>query len=309
MKFPISAALFAAALTVSFAIGSAPTTLAQSAPIPGPSPSPKSPLSGGLLDESAEDMNRAEHPTAEDAARSLVERARSFAYQALEEMPNLVSTQHVTRFEKRPTLAAAVRLNEARMTIQVREDTHKEEVSFSLFKSSDVTLATPQNTPAEIQYAYENSTGMRQLDTYSNALGFPFVGGGELRPDPSVVDPNISAFFFDSGSTRFISIPIEGSVDQFEQLSGRGRVFIRKSDARILKIEMEGYGMSASQVNKYVGYAVEFGEVTIAGAQRKFWLPKVAASGLGASKNEHLRNRIEFELYQLYASEVKILDN
>ncbi|HEX8352050.1 MAG TPA: hypothetical protein VF611_03945, partial [Pyrinomonadaceae bacterium] len=91
----------------------------------------------------------------------------------------------------------------------------------------------------------------------------------------------------------------------------RGKVWVDRERARVLRVETESYGVPASFPISAATLAIDYDWVTIQG-QGEYLLPArsvVVMTRLSRGETFQFRNEINFRNYQKYGTELKILDD
>jgi hypothetical protein len=243
-------------------------------------------------------------PAASESA-GLLARARSATLEAVEQMPDFVVKQHVTR-----SYALGQSQNwhvSDRLVVGVSYRPSEGE-KYRLLAVNGVAGPPAQERSDYSEAGGANSTGefvsvLKSLFEEKSRAEFKPLDTDTLRGRRTVVyayeikKPN-SQWLLDAGSASVVA-------------AHRGKVWIDREKARVLRVESEAYGVPATFPITAATLAIDYGWVTIPG-QGEYLLPSrsvVVMTRADRGESAQSRNDIRFTNYQKYGSELKILDD
>ena len=242
-------------------------------------------------------------PEAETAA--LLERARAATLEATGQMPDFVVKQFVTR-----SYAAGTTRNwrvSDRLIVGVSYRPSEGE-KYRLLQVNGVTTPTADEQNDYKQAGGANSTGefvsvLKTLFDETSKAEFKPLDTDTLRGRRTVVytydiKRADSQWRLETESAAVIA-------------AHRGKVWIDRERARVLRIEFESYDVPDTFPIRAAAVDLDYDWVTIPG-QGEYLLPSRSVSVLTTARRgetQQARNEIRFRNYQKYGTELKILDD
>ena len=241
----------------------------------------------------------------ETETADLLARARASTLEAAAQMPDFVVKQLVTRSEARGTsrnwrvvdrlvVGVSYRLSEGEkyrlLAVNGMKGPAAEE-------KSDYKEAGGANSTGEfvsvLKGLFEESSRaeFRPLDTDTLRGRRTIVYAYEIKKTNS-------KWLLDAGDSSVIA-------------AHRGKVWVDREKARVLRVEAEAFGMPATFRITGADIALDYDWVTIPG-QGEYLLPSrsvVVMTGASRGETSQSRNVIRFANYQKYGTELKILDD
>ena len=242
-------------------------------------------------------------PEAETAA--LLERARLATLEATTQMPDFVVKQHVTR-----SYAAGTTRNwrvADRLIVGVSYRPSEGE-KYRLLQVNGVT------TPASGEKDdYKEAGGANSTGEFVSVLKALFEGESkaEFRPLDTDTLRGRRALVYTYEIKKTDSKWLLDAGDSSVIAAHRGKVWVDREKARVLRVESEAFGMPVTFPITGATLALDYNWVTIPG-QGEYLLPSRSVVVLTrASRGEtvQFRNEINFRNYQKYGTELKILDD
>ena len=247
--------------------------------------------------EPTEDERRAARTVAL-AKLSLWEQAREHAADFIEELPNFIVTQLVTRSVRQPDQ-------------KDWQDEDKLEVEMSYHEKSGEKFKLIKKNGKETTLSYSNVGGATSTGEFGSVLVGIFAEQSkaefkEIRKETlrghattvfeyKVKKGNSSLTITDSTSRRTTTAASEGLV------------WIETATARVLRVEQSATDIQRNFPVTLVESAIDYDWVTIA-ADIKFLLPISAEVLMGSDiERRYSRNAIEFRGYRMFDSDVKIV--
>src|SRR5215207_9713484 len=244
-------------------------------------------------------------PEAETAA--LLERARLATLEATTQMPDFVVKQHVTR-----SWAAGTTRNwhvSDRLIVGVSYRPSEGE-KYRLLQINGVT--TPAEAAGE-KSDYKEAGGANSTGEFVSVLKTLFEGPSQAEFKPLDTDT------LRGRRTVIYTYDIKKANSQWRLetessaiiSAHRGKVWIDRERARILRIEFESYDVPDAFPIRAAAVDLDYDWVTIPG-QGEYLLPSRSVSVLTTvrrGETQQARNEIRFRNYQKYGTELKILDD
>ncbi len=232
------------------------------------------------------------------AKMSLWDQAREHAGDYLEELPNFIVTQFVTRSVRQPDQ-------------KDWKDEDKLEIEMSYHEKSGEKFKLIKKNGKETTLSYSNVGGATSTGEFGSVLGAIFAEQSKaefkeikketLRGKATTVfeykvkKGNSNFKLTDTTSGRTVTTAYEGTV------------WIETATARVLRIEQYATDIQNNFAFTLAESAIDYEWVTIV-ADIKFLLPISAEVLLGSdSQRSYSRNAIEFRGYRMFDSDVKIV--
>ena len=232
------------------------------------------------------------------AKMSLWDQAREHATDFIEELPNFIVTQLVTRSVRQPDQ-------------KDWKDEDKLEVEMSYHEKSGEKFKLLKKNGKETTLSYSNVGGATSTGEFGSVLGAVFaeqshaeikqIGKEPLRGKATTVfeykvkKGNSSFTITDKTSGRTVTTAFEGTV------------WIETATARVLRVEQSAVDIQSNFPITLAESSIDYDWVTIA-ADIKFLLPMAAEVLMGQdSQRFYSRNTIEFRGYRMFDSDVKIV--
>ncbi|HEX8146083.1 MAG TPA: hypothetical protein VF591_02680 [Pyrinomonadaceae bacterium] len=242
-------------------------------------------------------------PEAETAA--LLERARAATLEATTQMPDFVVKQHVTR-----SYAAGTTRNwrvSDRLIVGVSYRPSEGE-KYRLLQVNGVTTPASDERGDYKEAGGANSTGefvsvLKTLFEESSKAEFKPLDTDTLRGRRAVV----YSYDIKKANSQW-RLETESAAVIAAQ---RGKVWIDRERARVLRIEFESYDVPDTFPIRAAAVDLDYDWVTIPG-QGEYLLPSHSVSVLTTARRgetQQARNEIRFRNYQKYGTELKILDD
>jgi hypothetical protein len=242
-------------------------------------------------------------PEAETAA--LLERARLATLEATTQMPDFVVKQHVTR-----AYAAGTSQNwhvSDRLIVGVSYRPSEGE-KYRLLQVNGVTTPAANEKNDYKEAGGANSTGefvtvLKTLFEESSRTEFKPLDTDTLRGRRTVV----YSYDIKRANSQW-RLETESAAVIAAQ---RGKVWIDRERARVLRIEFESYDVPGTFPIQAAAVDLDYDWVTIPG-QGEYLLPSRSVSVLTTfrrGETRQARNEIRFRNYQKYGTELKILDD
>lgn len=242
-------------------------------------------------------------PEAETAA--LLERARLATLEATTQMPDFVVKQHVTRSWAMGTTRNWHVSDRLIVGVSYRPS---EGEKYRLLQINGVTTQAASEKSDYKEAGGANSTGefvsvLKTLFEEPSQAEFKPLDTDTLRGRRTVVysydiKKTNSQWRLETESSAIIS-------------AHRGKVWIDRERARILRIEFESYDVPDTFPIRAAAVDLDYDWVTIPG-QGEYLLPSHSVSVLTTARRgetQQARNEIRFRNYQKYGTELKILDD
>lgn len=242
-------------------------------------------------------------PEAETAA--LLERARLATLEATTQMPDFVVKQHVTRSWAEGT-TRNWRVSDRLIVGVSYRPTEGEK--YRLLQINGVT------TPAEGEKSdYKEAGGANSTGEFVSVLKTLFEESSEAEFKPLDTDT------LRGRRTVVYSYDIKKTNSQWRLetessaivSAHRGKIWIDRESARLLRIEFESYDVPDTFPIRAAAVDLDYDWVTIPG-QGEYLLPSHSVSVLTTfrrGETRQARNEIRFRNYQKYGTELKILDD
>ncbi|HEX8190155.1 MAG TPA: hypothetical protein VF586_17495 [Pyrinomonadaceae bacterium] len=242
-------------------------------------------------------------PEAETAA--LLERARAATLEATTQMPDFVVKQHVTR-----SYAAGTTRNwrvSDRLIVGVSYRPSEGE-RYRLLQVNGVTTPAANEKDDYKEAGGANSTGefvtvLKTLFEERSKTEFEPLDTDTLRGRRAVV----YSYDIKKANSQW-RLETESAAVIAGQ---RGKVWIDRERARVLRIEFESYDVPDTFPIRAAAVDLDYDWVTIPG-QGEYLLPSHSVSVLTTARRgetQQARNEIRFRNYQKYGTELKILDD
>jgi hypothetical protein len=242
-------------------------------------------------------------PEAETAA--LLERARLATLEATTQMPDFVVKQHITR-----SYAAGTTRNwhvSDRLIVGVSYRPSEGE-KYRLLQINGVTTQAATERSDYKEAGGANSTGefvsiLKTLFEESSQAEFKPLDTDTLRGRRAVV----YSYDIKKAHSQW-QLETEG---QAVIAAHRGKVWIDRERARILRVEFESYDVPDTFPIRAAAVELDYDWVTIPG-QGEYLLPSRSVNVLTdvrRGETNQARNEIRFRNYQKYGTELKILDD
>src|SRR5215207_10567214 len=242
-------------------------------------------------------------PEAETAA--LLGKTRAATLEALDQMPDFVVKQVVSRAYARGT-SQNWRTND-HLVVGVSYRPSEGE-RYRLLSVNGVTGPDAQEKSDYVQAGGASSTGefvtvLKELFADASRTEFKPLDTDTLRGRRAVV----YAYDIKKANSQW-RLETESSAII---AAHRGKVWIDRERARILRIEFESYDVPDTFPIRAAGVDLDYDWVTIPG-QGEYLLPSRSVSVLTTvrrGETQQARNEIRFRNYQKYGTELKILDD
>lgn len=238
---------------------------------------------------------------------ALLERTTKNTLEAVEEMPDFVVKQQIQRSEA--IAGTGNYRNRDKLIVAVSYRSTGEE-SYRLLSVNGIL----QNM-TEAGGSYQQAGGTSSTGEFVVMLATIFKSESKTRFDAVDTDVLLGrrAVMFDFSIDKDRAKQIITAVDTSANstITGmRGRIWIDRADARVLKIESEATDIPDTFPIRSARRSIEYDWVRI--EDTRYLLPSlsdVRLVALGRPKNYETRNVIRFKNYQKYGSEVRVLDD
>ncbi|HEX8560323.1 MAG TPA: hypothetical protein VF668_19660 [Pyrinomonadaceae bacterium] len=242
-------------------------------------------------------------PEAETA--ELLARARSATLDATAQMPDFVVKQLVTR-SAAPGQTRNWRVSD-RLVVGVSYRPSEGE-KYRLLAVNGMTGPAAEERSDYREAGGANSTGefvsvLKALFEEKSATEFKPLDTDTLRGRRAVV----YTYEIKKANSRWLLDAGDSSV----VAAHRGKVWVDRERARVLRVETESYGVPATFPISAATLAIDYDWVTIAG-QGEYLLPSrsvVVMTRVARGETYQFRNEIAFRNYQKYGTELKILED
>jgi hypothetical protein len=261
------------------------------------------------LEEAArrrENPEKAQLPSEKEAAE-ILRKSREATLAAVEDMPDFVVKQQVSRSAAYAGTNNFQNLDRLVVAVSYRASGHEE---YKVLSRNGVLENNPKQKENYMEVGGTSSTGefvtvLAKIFKPESETQFKFVDTDTVR--------NRRTLVFDYSITREKAqqaIIASGSFDDTAITGMKGRVWIDRENSRVLRVETAATEIPETFRVRSANRTIDYDWVTI--SNEKYLLPLLSDVRLTSRENKQIyetRNLIRFKDYQRYGSEVKILDD
>ncbi len=261
------------------------------------------------LEEAA---RRKENPTAaklpsEKESAEILAKSREETLAAIEEMPDFVVKQQIARSAAYAGTNNFRNLDRLVVAVSYRVSGQEE---YKVLSRNGIL----ENNPNQKQ-SYEEVGGTSSTGEFVTVLAKIFKPESETKFEVTDTDTirTRRALVFDYSIERDKAkqvIVASGAVDDTAITGMKGRIWIDRENARVLRVESSATEIPADFVIRAANRTIDYDWVDI--NKEKYLLPTVSDVRLTSRENRQMyetRNVIRFKEYQKYGAEVKISDD
>ncbi len=226
-----------------------------------------------------------------------LEQARYYALEYVDDLPDFMATQFVTRFAQKPGDKD-----------WKKEDTLEIELSYRTKGGEKYLLTKMDGKPSTLKY--ENLGGSTSTGEFGSLLTAAFApqSKAEFKEVRKETFRNRQTVVYDFKVKKAFSANriIDKSTFQSVTSAYQGTVWIDAETKRVLRIEQAAEGMPANFAITLAENSIEYDWVKI--ADQPYLLPVRAEALLGSDRERYyMRNVIEFRNYRKFDTDIRIV--